>query len=273
MDINNTQPVTHAAERFLKGVGNRKKTNSYITHLRQDGKPGGSKRTTAGEMFKTIRDHYMRPPGTDRNGKCIQPGLYNLAAGDANNESTKNQRAQCRKRLMDALTQDKRVLSNTQRNALTMEQILDPENIQQAIDDLNNNTVPGEDGWTAEFFKVVGMREMPHGEQDGEGEGDAEVMPGTGRSTRPPSALAHLLSLAFLDCVRGNGRIENIHTAVVSLIYKDKGKRYDAGMYRPIAVQSIVYRILGKAMVIALNPMLMYLTSTAQKAFKKLQYL
>ena len=32
MDINNTRPVTHAAERFLKGVGNRKPTATSHTY-------------------------------------------------------------------------------------------------------------------------------------------------------------------------------------------------------------------------------------------------
>jgi len=62
--------------------------------------------------------------------------------------------------------------------------------------------------------------------------------------------------------------LENMKVAVVSLIYKDKGTRDDYAKYRPIAVSSLVYRILAKAMVIAIRPLLHTITSSCQKAFK-----
>ena len=57
-------------------------------------------------------------------------------------------------------------------------------------------------------------------------------------------------------------------TSVVSLIYKEKGLRNDLSKYRPIAVSSILYRIMAKAMVIAIRPILPSVTSDCQKAFK-----
>jgi len=62
--------------------------------------------------------------------------------------------------------------------------------------------------------------------------------------------------------------LDIMKTAVVSLIYKNKGLRKDLSKYRPIAVSSIIYRIMAKAMVIAIRPVLHTLTSTCQKAFK-----
>ena len=56
--------------------------------------------------------------------------------------------------------------------------------------------------------------------------------------------------------------------STVSLIYKDKGKRTDMGKYRPIAVNSIIYRIMAKTIVVAIGPLLSTVTSANQKAFK-----
>ena len=63
--------------------------------------------------------------------------------------------------------------------------------------------------------------------------------------------------------------LDTMRTSVISLIFKDKGSRGDISKYRPIAVNSIVYRIMSKAMVIAIRPHLSILTDHAQKAFKQ----
>lgn len=57
--------------------------------------------------------------------------------------------------------------------------------------------------------------------------------------------------------------------SLISLIYKNKGERWDLGKYRPIAVGSILYRIVSKTMVIAIRPLLSTLTDENQKAFKE----
>ena len=56
--------------------------------------------------------------------------------------------------------------------------------------------------------------------------------------------------------------------STVSMIYKDKGKRCDLKHYRPIAVNSTLYRIMAKAIVVAMSPVLSTVTSSVQRAFK-----
>ena len=158
--------------------------------------------------------------------------------------------------LLDALVADGRQLPDDASGSLSLQAVINAERVQQAIDELQTGTQTGEDGWTAEFFKVVGMRLK----KDESGE-------------RPPSALASLLARVYHDCAQcthgGCGdMLEIMKTSIVSLIYKDKGMRHDVSKYRPIAVSSIVYRILAKAMVVALRPLLAWLTDHAQKAFK-----
>jgi exonuclease III len=160
-----------------------------------------------------------------------------------------------RQTILEALVADGRELRDEDRDMLSMDKIFSAERVQQAIDELQNGTQTGEDGWTAEFFKVVGMR----AKKDKSGE-------------RAPSALAGLLALTFKRCAQGDGgkgcMMDIMRTSIVSLIFKDKGNRHDLGKYRPIAVNSIVYRIMAKALVIAIRPHLAFLTDHSQKAFK-----
>ena len=85
---------------------------------------------------------------------------------------------------------------------------------------------------------------------------------------RPPSPLAHLLAAVFKQCAQNGDMMASMKISIVSLIYKNKGKRHDLSKYRPIAVSSIIYRILARTMVIAIDPLLHHLTDHAQKAFK-----
>ena len=62
--------------------------------------------------------------------------------------------------------------------------------------------------------------------------------------------------------------IPEMRDSTVSLIYKDKGKRTDIGKYRPIAVNSIIYRIMATTIVVSMGPLLSTVTSANQKAFK-----
>ena len=59
--------------------------------------------------------------------------------------------------------------------------------------------------------------------------------------------------------------IPEMRDSTVSLIYKDKGKITDIGKYRPIAVNSIIYRIMAKTIVVYMGPLLSTVTSANQK--------
>ena len=185
-----------------------------------------------------------------REARCFFCGagaLFNLNPGGAVSE----EQAEARRHLLDALRQDGKVLSDDQASRLRIENVFTPEVVQQAIDELGGDSCPGLDGWTADFFKVVGARVE---DEDGE---------------MVPSPLATLLAETYAECARPGGRLLDCMTeSVVSLIYKEKGKREDLGKYRPIAVSSVIYRIMAKSMVIAIRPLLSSVTDACQKAFK-----
>ena len=72
---------------------------------------------------------------------------------------------------------------------------------------------------------------------------------------------------------RPGGMSSGMKESVVSLIYKEKGFRHDLKFYRPIAVSSILYRVLAKTLVIALRPLLPQVVDTCQTAFQQDQFL
>ena len=57
--------------------------------------------------------------------------------------------------------------------------------------------------------------------------------------------------------------------ATASLIYKQKGKRDDLSKYRPITVSSAEYKILAKAMQLALDEVLHHVIDSSQRAFQR----
>ena len=64
-----------------------------------------------------------------------------------------------------------------------------------------------------------------------------------------------------------------MRNAIVSLLYKGKGIRSDLIHYRPIAVANAVTKILEKAMVISIRPLIRHLVSPDQKAFQSDKYI
>ena len=89
--------------------------------------------------------------------------------------------------------------------------------VQEAINELNGNTAPGADGWTAEYVKVVGQEVKTKGE--------------TGETEVQPSALAGLLAEAFLECAHAGDMMDEMKESIVSLIYKNKGVRCNLRYY------------------------------------------
>ena len=158
---------------------------------------------------------------------------------------------QARAALLDAIEADGKILTDAQSTLLSLDAVFSPETVQVAVDELQTDTAPGLDGWTAEYFRTVAQRR----------EDENGVL--------GPSPLSHLMAEAFQECAtRPEGLPPSMCTSIVSLIYKEKGRRNDLSKYRPIAVNSILYRIMAKAMVVAMRPMLPTVTSSCQKAFK-----
>ena len=87
-------------------------------------------------------------------------------------------------------------------------------------------------------------------------------------SKNKPSDLATLLARTFQKCAKEKSLMDIMKDSTVSLIYKEKGKRTDLSKYRPIAVNSIIYRIMAKTIVVGMSPLLNTVTSATQKAFK-----
>ena len=79
---------------------------------------------------------------------------------------------QCRRELLQALRRDGRRLSQEQRDTFTLTNLFTPEKVQKAIEELQPHSTPGADGWTAEYFKVVGQA-IHEGEKDRDAEGES----------------------------------------------------------------------------------------------------
>ena len=60
---------------------------------------------------------------------------------------------------------------------------------------------------------------------------------------------------------------------VITMIYKEKGHRYELWRYRPIAVMAVLYKIMARCMADALQPSLPYLIAPEQNAFQRGKYI
>lgn len=108
---------------------------------------------------------------------------------------------------------------------------------------------PGLGGFPTEFSKVFALTNKKN--------------PDTGEVIFNPFAV--LLSAAFRECVSlPEGLPDAMREAVISMIFKEKGQRYDLKMYRPIAVMSVLYKIMARTMADALQGALPYVVDTGQ---------
>ena len=260
--------------------------------------------TTTGAVLDALRDFYCGPNGVFRLGYkysarsersdafleqaaregasyaggtvggVLPAGLATTAGADGDGERAnidtaaeavdeRGTRRRCRDALLRAIRADGKVLQTHQRNALSLEHVFSAETVQRSIDALTTETTPGRDGWPAHFFKVVGKRVHMQKNDGGGGDDSDDEADGA-----VPSPLANLLAHVFLRCAKDGQMMDMMRDSTVSLIYKDKGSRTDLGKYRPIAVNSTLYRIMAKSLVVAMGPVLATVTSEAQRAFK-----
>jgi len=61
----------------------------------------------------------------------------------------------------------------------------------------------------------------------------------------------------------------DMRTGVISLLYKDKGRRDDIDNYRPITVLTTLYKILSRAMALRLGEVIHHIVDNSQAAFQK----
>ena len=83
-----------------------------------------------------------------------------------------------------------------------------------------------------------------------------------------PSALAHLIRESYTQIHRDGVAPTGMRTAIISLLYKEKGERFNLQNYRSIAVDNAVEKILEKCMEICIRPLLPHLISPEQQAFQ-----
>ena len=201
------------------------------------------------ERCETFLESYRNDPELNREVEIIETGQEN--------KNTKTRR-RCRNVILKAIQVDGKVLDKEQSISRKPENLFTPENEQKAIDALTTETTPGRDGWPAQFYKTIGKRV------------DIEDPDSKNKTTlkKQPSPLARLLTKVFLECAEKGELFESMKDSTVSLIYKENEKRSDIGKYRPIAVNSIIYRIMAKTIVVVMSPVLSTVTSANQKAFK-----
>ena len=169
----------------------------------------------------------------------------------------------CRGILLGALREDGRVIPEHLCSMLDVYSLFEVWNVQYAIEEMASGKTAGDDGIPADWYKVVGKRVKKEGSGGSEGEAAEDE----------PSPLAFLMSQAFREIHASGKAPANMRYAVVSLLYKDKGFRYDLKNYRPIAVANAVGKILEKAMVLRMRPLLNYIVSPEQKAFQSRKYI
>ena len=116
--------------------------------------------------------------------------------------------------------------------------------LMRAINELPTHAMPGHDGFPAEFF-----------------------------CTFQKELAAVLLDMYQEGLQDPDGMPAEMREAIVSLLYKDKGSREEWNNYRPISVLTAEYKILEKAMQIAIGEQLQYLVSPTQCAFQKEKYI
>ena len=122
-------------------------------------------------------------------------------------------------------------------DALSIEQIIDAENIKVAIADLAANSTPGTDSMPLALY-------MSHREE-----------------------MAPLLRRLYSELLRKGRLSETMRQTILSPIFKDKGFRHEAKRYRPISVTTMEYRILTKCIAQRLNKAIAFLVGDAQTGF------
>ena len=128
-------------------------------------------------------------------------------------------------------------LPETLRDSLSVEQIIDPQNIRTAINNLQRGSKEGVDGIPPEFY-------IDHQEE-----------------------IAPLLSMLYRELLQKGSLTETMRQAILSPIFKEKGDRSDPAMYRPISVTTIEYRILARCIAQKLNNAIAYLIADPQVGF------
>ena len=218
----------------------------------------GSQADRVDSTVREVRSGTRRAKGT--HAILRETRRFFGGAGGFFNNGVRVQRAS-ETRLLDALAADGRVQPAERRDDLSLENVCSPLAVQRAIDGLPGYAMPALDGFTTDYFKV--MTAVREREDGGEEEG-----------VRPPHPFAELLGEAFKEVVqRPEGLPPEMASVVVSLIYKEKGYRYDLSRYRPIAVMSVLYKIMTRCMADALQPSLPYLIAPEQNAFQRSKYI
>ena len=106
---------------------------------------------------------------------------------------------------------------------LDIDAITHPDNVRAAIRSLHRESTPGVDSMPLDFYIMNLKRIAPQ------------------------------LSELFREQLRRGEISATMRHAVLTPLYKNKGERHDAKMYRPVSVTTMEYRIMAKCMALKLN--------------------
>ena len=106
---------------------------------------------------------------------------------------------------------------------LDTDAVTHPDNVIAAILSLHRESTPGVDSMPLDFY-IENLEKI-----------------------------APQLSKLFREQLRRGAISETMRHAVLTPLYKEKGERHDAKMYRPVSVTTMEYRILAKCMALKLN--------------------
>ena len=131
---------------------------------------------------------------------------------------------QDRQQILDAIwSATENRLPQSVLDGLSIEAITHLDNIIEAIRSLHRESTPGVDAMPLDFYL-----EHLH-------------------------TIAPQLSALFREQLRRGEISQTMRHAVLTPLYKEKGERDDAKMYRPVSVTTMEYRILAKCISLKLN--------------------
>ena len=183
-------------ETCWRGFFEETRAKRVYSHIEFAQDTHGAKHGTTPTILRHARNYYCAPGAVFNTNRERTPAVL-----------------KARETLKEALRNDGKQLLDEQQDEQQLANLFDPEKVQVAIMELARHTSPGADGWTTEYFKIVGQRVE---EKDEEDNGTGELV---------PSPLAHLLAETFRECVESGKMLDQMQESIVSLIYKEKGVR------------------------------------------------
>ena len=217
---------------------------AYEAHMLEAGMGKAPKPVIRPEPVTKMR---LNPDGTPLQGDLpaisdqahMLPAVTEYYRAQLNKTYQPPERArQDRQQILDAIwSATENRLPQSVLDGLSIEAITHLDNIIEAIRSLHRESTPGVDAMPLDFYL-----EHLH-------------------------TIAPQLSALFREQLRRGEISQTMRHAVLTPLYKEKGERDDAKMYRPVSVTTMEYRILAKCIALKLNLTVTHVIGDPQVGF------